>query len=362
MTMTRKNAVILNYTANTYHWGCYGTCVEIYDTLRERGYTVNWLDVRTTHAQAPRPATPKDFDDGKFASRFFQENKPIYHAVTEADVIVVNGEGTLHRINPAPVNLLYLMYACRKFLGKPVHLINHSFFPTGSEQAEDGADSLYRGIAATLTRIVPRETASAAVLQRLGLNATQGFDCLPRFIHRHRFTATPAPEGPLVLSGGVTLSQQGAAKMASALAPYAAAGRKVQFLTGAKSFPAREDATAFEAMRAVLPQLEWVDAPTMEAWLQTLAQASCLISARFHHTIAAATLGTPVISFPSNTPKVPAICAMFGIDAPLSLDAPDATETIRARLEQALGGQAPRARETTLQTILGLAENNFATL
>ena len=36
--MERKNCLLLNFTVDGYHWGCYGTSIELYDSLIERGY------------------------------------------------------------------------------------------------------------------------------------------------------------------------------------------------------------------------------------------------------------------------------------------------------------------------------------
>ncbi len=360
--MDKKNALILNFTANTYHWGCYGTASEIYLTLIDRGYLVNWLDVGTTHGLAPTPAKAKDFDDAQFARGFFDANKPVYHALRQADVVVVNGEGTLHRQHSGPLNLLYLMYAARRYLGKPVHLINHSFFPSGTDQPNAKIDPLYSAIAKKLTRVVPRETASAGVLRRLGLKFEQGFDCLPRFIARQAMPSATTTSGAIVLSGGVNLLPLTAKAIAQTVRQAAGDGRRICFLTGAKSSPAQEDVGAFAVMKEAIPDLEQVNATSMKMWLETIAQASCVVSARFHHTIAAAALGTPVVTFPSNTPKVGAICEMFGLNPPLQPNDPSFVEKIQGLVRDALDGRGLTITDATRQKILQLAENNFSTL
>ena len=40
-----KKATLLNFTADSYHWGCYGTSIEIYHTLLEKGFYVNTVSV-----------------------------------------------------------------------------------------------------------------------------------------------------------------------------------------------------------------------------------------------------------------------------------------------------------------------------
>jgi len=361
-SLERPTALILNFTGNVYHWGCHGTSSEIYQSLLERGYQVNWLDVRSTHALTPQPESEADFGSVAFVATFFKIHPNLEFALTDADVVVVNGEGTLHRSFRAPLNLLFLMHAARNIFGKPVHLINHSFFPSGGEALDPVADGLYGRVARTLTRVVPREPVSRSILARLGVNCTQGFDCLPRYLARHGFTGASRIEGPLLLSGGVNMNAETAGRVAAALRPHLGSGRRVSFLAGAKGYPAPEDAVIYEWMRASLPELEWQEARTMEAWLVAIASASCLVSGRFHHTIAAATLGTPAVTFPSNTPKTSAMCDLFGLDAPITYADPEFITKTTHAIDVALCGQARLATADALAAVLGYAENNFSGL
>ncbi len=358
-SLERPTALILNFTGNVYHWGCHGTSAEIYQSLLERGYQVNWLDVRSTHALTPQPEGEADFSSVAFVATFFKIHPNLEFALTDADVVVVNGEGTLHRSYRAPLNLLFLMHAARNIFGKPVYLINHSFFPSGGESIDPAADGLYGRVARTLTRVVPREPVSRGILARLGVDCAQGFDCLPRYIARHGFTGASRPEGPLLLSGGVNMNAETAARVAAAVRPHLSPGRRVCFLAGAKGYPAPEDAVIYEWMRTGLPELELLEARTMESWLTAIATASCLVSGRFHHTIAAATLGTPAVTFPSNTPKTSAMCGLFGLDAPIAYTDPEFVTKSTHAIDAALRGQAGLTSPETLAAVLGYAENNF---
>jgi polysaccharide pyruvyl transferase WcaK-like protein len=355
-----RSAVILNFTASTYHWGCYGTSMEILETLRERGYFVNWLTVETTHHAGPTPNDLASYEDPAFARGFFGANREILLALQHADVVVINGEGTLHRLGKGPRNLLYLAHAARRFLSKPVHLINHSFFPAGDEAPAEAADALYSLVARGLDHVVPREALSKAVLDRLGVASRQGFDCLPRFIARVG-TCRPAGAagGPILLSGGVTLDERSAERLGQALAAALPAQRPVRFLTGAKSAPAREDASVFAQIRSQLPRLELRTAVSVEAWLEEIAGAACLISARFHHSLAAASLGTPLISFPSNTPKVEAALSMLGLPEPLRIEANELGPELTGRVAAALAGEEGVAADGAVADVRELAAANF---
>lgn len=358
--MTRRIALLLNFTAPVYHWGCYGTSTELYLTLQERGYLVNWLDLRTTQSLEAAPRGVEDFASPTFATTFLKANKAVYHALTEADVIVVNGEGTLHRCSSAALNLLYLMHLAQRGLRKPVHLINHSLYPSGTEAPNAVADELYRRVVTGLTQIVPRETASAAILTRLGVASTQGFDCLPRFIARHGMSGRSDPSGPLVVTGGVNQSEPASRLIAEAIGAAIPTGsRRLIFLSGAKSLNAREDKTAHEVMRAVLPALEWLEAGSIETWLGAIAEASGLVSARFHHSLAAFALGTPAITFPSNTPKLNAVSQMLALDPPLRYDETDFPAQVTRSIERVLTGSWPVVTTSKREEMVRLAENNF---
>jgi polysaccharide pyruvyl transferase WcaK-like protein len=357
--LTQRVALILNFTGNAYHWGCHGTSAEIHRSVAELGHQVNWLDVRTTHALSP---TPRDWDEMRsagFRDAFFRRNPGVLHALTDADVVVVNGEGTLHGCHRAPMNLLALMHLASAALGKRVHLVNHSIYPGGGDQQAPEADDLYRNVILPLASVVPREPVSREVLRRLGREVPQGFDCLPRFLRRHRVRSLSDPRGPIVVSGGVNLPHQAAARIMAGVARHAATGRRVLFLTGAKGSPAGEDATIYHWMATRMPALEWVNSRNMAEWLLAISSASCLVSGRFHHTIAAATLGTPVIVFPSNTPKVPAMCSMFGLSPPIPYDDPDLTGRVAEGVHEALQGRAGLVSREKMDEILAAGARNF---
>lgn len=353
--------MVLNFTANTYHWGCYGTSLEIYETLVDLGYYVSFVSIRTTQSLTPRPQQPGDFNDPAFAKTFCKANPSLYAALDEADVVVVNGEGSLHHLAPGPLNLLFLMHLAKSYLGKPVHLINHSFFPGGGTEPSNAADALYRMIAGTLDRVVPREPASSAVLARLGVKHTQGFDCLPRYLRRlglerGRTTASVA------ISGGVNLSGAQAAQIAAAVGRITPDHRHL-FISGAKAYPAREDALIYTQMRAVLPSLELRNAASLEEWATVIAEAECLVSARFHHTIAAAALGTPIVLCPSNTPKTTGLCTMLKLPPPCVAAADsELRPVVQESLEEALAGKSRTVTAQTQAEILGLAAHNFTGL
>jgi len=144
------------------------------------------------------------------------------------------------------------------------------------------------------------------------------------------------------------------------LAPFQTSGTRLRFLTGAKAFVNTEDARIYEEMKRHCPALECVNALSMADWLNTLQNAACLVSARYHHTLAAASLGLPCVVFPSNTSKTNASLAMLGLDTMQSLD--QGAEAIQHLLNEALAQRLAPAESVKVEQVVALAKNNFLQL
>ena len=357
----RKNCFILNFTADSYHWGCFGTSMEIYESLLERGYYVNYRPVEDTHTPLVNvPTTLVDFDSESVARKFIQSNTQIVRAIKQADLVLCNGEGTMHHHNTGPWQLLYLMYFAKKYVNKRVFLVNHSSYPSGSLEASSQVDQLYSEVLRHLDYVASREIYSTQVLNRIGVKATQSFDCLPRYINRHGFKRGLVSDGPIVVSGGVSLTQEQANEIGAAIKPLIQKGGKAFYLAGAKNSPAGEDREHFKIMKNKIPSLQLFDAETIDEWLGMIASASLLVSARFHHTIAAASLLTPVVCMPSNSPKVDGVCEMLKLDSPIKPSEKAFRQTIRRAARERLGNANKTITEDTWKMMLTLGEVNFA--
>lgn len=357
--LDKKCALLLNFTANTYHWGCYGTSLELYETLIEKGYYINYISVTDIQNISPSPESINDFDDIEFANKFYKNNRSILTSAKDADVIISNGEGTLHGLEKPVLNLLYLMYSTRKYFNKPVFLINSSCYPTDGDPPSEPSSTLYGGVLRALNRVVVREARSAEILRDLGVKTKQGFDCLPRFIARRACRQSDANNGPLLLSGGVVMTGESAFTIASVISRSMKPGQTIRYLSGAKNALAPEDMGHAARMREAIPAMEIIVANSMSEWLDQINQASCLISGRFHHTLAAVALNTPIIAFPSNTPKITAICDMLGLSSPISYDAENFDALLEKRLKEVSQGESLRIPSTASRRMLELAARNF---
>jgi polysaccharide pyruvyl transferase WcaK-like protein len=355
-----KQAVLLNFTANTYHWGCYGTSIELWHSLVEYGYYVEMINVREVHLLEPTPQNIEDFDRPEFGIALLKSNQRIYHLLLSSDLVFVNGEGTLHGANRGAINLLYLMYIAKVNFKKPVHLVNGSFFPSDDGQPNLQLDELYGRVARKLDYVAPRETHSLSILHRLGIESTQGFDCLPRFINRHGRLNTHIFSHTIVVAGGVNLTKEQAHQFGKALARMEVSGVRLIFLTGAKAMVNSEDALIFETIQSACPSISLVNAQSMTQWLDVISHCACMVSARFHHTLAAISLGTPCLVFPSNTPKTNASMEMLSMQ--YILDIQNDLDQMVTLLHQALQKRISPVDLDHVGIAIKLAAKNFTGL
>ena len=97
--LNTKKALLINFTGDSYHWGCYGTSMEIYQSLLEQNYYVEIIPVFKTHSASPTVEKIEDFNSQNFFKDFCQSNQDLVQSMYQSDIIIVNGEGTLHRIS-----------------------------------------------------------------------------------------------------------------------------------------------------------------------------------------------------------------------------------------------------------------------
>jgi len=312
-------AVFFNNTAASYHWGCYGTSMAIYEALIDDGYSVVSFDVETTHqslGDAPYLACPKQIE--KFGQQLQAVNPMAFRAITDSDLIVINGEGTIHRFHQGPRVLLSIA----KFasgLGKRVHLINHSCFPSGgTEPAADDIEEFYKTCLNGIEKIVVRDIESSRNLDRLGIIHTVGFDCLPHYLRRH----PNIPEMPkAIVVGAASWWQQDQAKQFAVNLVESGvvnSGIPVIFLSGGFKRAPEEDELHFKCMKETITELRLTRPPSLGEWMGWIKSSHVLITGRFHHFIAAATVRAPVVYGSGNTPKTEAVAEMVG--APLGVE------------------------------------------
>lgn len=313
-------AVFLNNTASSYHWGCFATSMMLYNGLTDRGFSITSFDVETTHfgLGASAPSSAAEIDADAYLDQIRSANPMLLRAIEDCDLVVVNGEGTLHRFHNGPRALLSVMRMAKVRLGKRVHLVNHSCFPSGAgEPADSAVEEFYRECLAPLDRIVARDLISVEVYKRLGIKAEAGFDCLPLYHDRY---LKPLPKMPPRVLLGAASNWHG-----EAVDAFSSAFSKVRdglpakpvFLSGGFRREPPEDAVHYEAMRSRIPDLEIIRPSSISEWLGWIESSPLMITGRFHHLVSAAALRTPVVVMPGNTTKNDAMCDIFKMPTPI---------------------------------------------
>lgn len=361
----RRRVAFLNDTSAWYHWGCTCTSTAIHEELLDRGFEVESVPITEVYGCAETPASLVDFDCDAFFARFRAANERILEKLAACDIVIVNGEGTLHGTAEPVRNLLYLAYAAKTRFAKDVHIINHSAYPENAARISDPlANALYKTVYEVADFVAVREPVSAELLQALGVAVTQSFDCLPLYLARHY--PTPAKRRPdlVTVAGSVAWTNAALVALRRHLEELVSQGLKVRVLTGAKAYPAADDQAFVTALaRSAAEGWEVVEARSVEAWLDAIAEARLFVSGRFHHSIAAACLGTPFVALNSTTPKVEALMQMLGGEPPLSFADPRLADALAERTHAVL--DAPLAEEATgavLDRLVELARTNFAGL
>ena len=307
--LDRKKALLINFTADAYHWGCYGTSMEIYTTLIESGYFIETRSVYEVHTLKPTPQNNNEFYDNNFFKKYSEENQDLCRSISNSDVIVINAEGTLHGLAKGPINLLYLMLISKKYFKKVVHLINFSCFPNGDNTAPKDNTAIYIDVLKMLDNVVVREIFSENLLKEVGIKAMSGFDCLPRFLSRYNLTERTKSNECVLVSGGVRMPEEYVSFYVKFINWLYSKNIPVRFLVGAKSDPDNAEYKFWHYLKQTTKHkdMKLVDAKSFKSWADEFRSASFFFSARFHHTIAALSIGTPFAVLPSNTQKISAM-------------------------------------------------------
>lgn len=361
---TQATAMLINDTAYWYHWGCTGTSLALHEGLRGAGHVVDSLPIALVNRLGPLPSTAQDLDDDALFNQFREAHGGILQRMQAVSEIVINGEGSLHDLGRTARCLLYLAWIARRRLGKRTSIVNHSCFPSTEPGGSAAADALYAKVYRAMDYVAVREAGSARELARLGVDAAQVFDCLPLFIEAHPAPAPEQRERRVVLCGGVTQDAAMIDVLAAVADEILQHGYAIDVLIGANAFIAADDLQLVPALHQRLKGRYRLVATTSEQqWLDCIAGASLLVSGRFHHSIAAAFLGTPFAVMASNTLKIDGLIERLELPRDAvwitPADAIGATARVRSLLENPGPARVPAARLAALREMSRL---NFAKL
>lgn len=357
----RPLASLLNDTTYWYHWGCSATSLALHEGLRTAGYRVNSVPVTTFNALAPLPGSLEDFDDDAFYAAFCAANQELVDRIAACELVFINGEGSLHGFGHVALALLYTAYIAKRRLNKNTQIVNHSCYPRDQGVANgDLADAIYAKVYGALDFVAVREERSLQELARIGINATRSFDCLPLFVQQHPPAVRDASRS-VVIAGSVNVTPAFVDMMCLLAEKAIDLGYAVQVLVGANAYLAADDVLFVgELHQRLKGRYTLIDAHSEAEWLDSIAGAALLVSGRFHHTIAAASLGTPVLVASSNTAKIDGLLERLQLSAEdVWLDSGAAQQALE-KLQRVLQDESrARVTEDVMAALRELAAGNF---
>ncbi len=362
ITDASPTVLLLNDTTDWYHWGCTGTSTAIRAQLENLELAIESVAISLLNKITPLPDSIEKFDSEDFFQLFCKQNEQLIKSIANADIIVINGEGTLHGTGTQALRLLYLAYIARLAFGKPVHIVNHSCYPEDRDAITDTlSNALYKKVYQQVSSIAIREPVSAALLQQLGLPVIQSFDCLPLYIDAHTLPDRQRDPRHVVIAGSVSWNQDYLHMLANFINTLRPRGYRFTLLTGARAHAAVDDQRLSQALSNMdIDGLTTHEARSTREWLQVIADAALLLSGRFHHSIAAAFVGTPLIALDSNTPKVRGLMQMLGFPEPLNDSDPEIAGKLMERFEAVMQNPADWILDREQrQRLLQLSKANF---
>ena len=359
--------LLLNDTSDWYHWGCSCTSLALHQGFRERGFQVEGMPICRTANMLGLPDVD-NFDSDAAFDEFRKQQAGIVSAMEQADLLVLNGEGSLHGVNSTSLGLLYLATIAKQRLGKPVHIINHSCYPPGAELP--AVQQLYCSTYESMDTVAIREPRSLAVLNTLGIVAKGSFDCLPLFIEgvsnelESMSQLQNSCSRPVVIAGSVSWQQSlGEAYMAF-IHRLLELGHQVEVLYGASAYLAPDDILFIRALQFKFgKRLVYRCARSELEWLNIINNASVLVSGRFHYSIAAAFLNTPFVVCESNSTKIAGLLEMLEMPEALAAYSDSLSERLMAMVtERKDEPSAFLLKEKVREALLVAARNNFSGL
>ena len=342
---TSKKALILNFTAEWYHWGCSGTSFALLEQIQKLGYETCALSLITNLRYDEPPQSFEEFDLEERFQKFCKTNPLLKEEIQNCDVVVVNAEGTLHNIASPVLRLLYLIYIAKTKFTKNVQIINGSLYPTDFEKLEKHSleYKVYKHVLQNVDFLALREEKSYQNAEKLKMDPfrlRKSFDCLPLYIKNHYKRAKNPPKNRIVFTGSIEITtllhgkdetkkqaQEAFVQLIEYLQLMHDKGCEIICLFGSEGIRAKDDELLFHYLQSFgkiskdhpdSAPWKFIDAKSLTEWLNVIENATLFISGRFHHTIACLCLQTPFIVFESNTPKISAILEEFTLPGPLT--------------------------------------------
>jgi len=323
-------AVLLNDTRNDKHWGC----LTVIDAIEENCKS-NGIDLIAS--------SPVGHD---------WENDPAFmSALTAADFVLVNGEGTIHSNRPAGYRLLRAGPVA-KSLNKKSALINMTWQNNGPE---------FEALAREFDIISVRESESAKLLQSAQITCRIIPDLAMTLKHNVNTDRQGIGFTDNVLGASAFQIYKKMWEFEAELIPmfYGKSGWDGfvfflrRFITKSDLMKPRKIAFAIKAARADMRQQR----ANMSEFVNAVSEKSLIVTGRFHMMIYALATQTPFLVLNSNTHKNEATLRDSGLDMGrlVSIDQINADKL-------AWAGQWHAGEQQRLKTFLQDSQNNLSRL
>lgn len=222
-----------------------------------------------------------------------------------SDLIIVNGEGTLH---PQKQLRRWLPAICllQRRYPKPMWIVNTSISFRGSDQ-----EMMFDQFLRCASYIAVRDHYSYRELQEHGIACTQAADCafLTEPSSAEPILRTLGVKGPYaVLTGSIESKSWSMDILRSVVEHLRDKGLAVVFTSSTT-----QDELLYKKLHMDIPLVTHVDAD-YRVLMGLQAGAEILVGGRYHPTILAALTGTPFVALPSNTTKMDALMEVLGTE------------------------------------------------
>ena len=358
----------MNDTSLHYHWGCFLKSFAIKESLESSGHYIDTISTSLLYRLKNSPSLIENFKSVSSLNSFSKANPEIIEKIKNAEIVIINGEGTMHSLSNPVKSMLYIAYIAKVFFEKPVHIINASLFPNDFFLSKESEEKhFYNFVLEKVDSIAFRDIYSYELFSDFHHKSVLAFDILPIYIKNH-FQGDPPQsfEKIVVLSGSANmiLAPQRLDDLYNYVLELQKKGYSIIFLTGGSKKGAYDDQKIvdFFAEKPPLDHFKTLTASSADEWLESIKNATFVVTGRQSICIAAYVLKVPFIAFNSNTPKIEAFLKETNSAEPISLEDPDFLESLLEATEQLENNTPALATDQSINALLLRAKRNFSFL
>ncbi|MFC1937093.1 polysaccharide pyruvyl transferase family protein [Chloroflexota bacterium] len=363
----RKRITLINFPTEIYYnWGCKASCKGLRKIVEEK-YPGSILRTHPIHFELPNIRIPRDPEKWEpFISRLADLDWREFPDMKWADIVILDGEGSIHEFNDERTNdfaylKLLAIFAAKRLFGKQTMIVNHSL-DFQSETFKNIAQTVY----STCDYISVREQISQRKALSIGIHAELTGDSVFLLPERNISQAE--------LKEKFRVPDKYYCFFLSQLIDVAPdyLNQLCQNIWTTTKLPAVFFILS-QREKDVLQNIRDSDTPFQvidyfvepEDIIAVLKSASFSLSGRFHAAVFSTLANTPFIGFRANTHKIAGLVEMLGYQIPEMIfgetDISDIISAIKTIFENR-DNMKSDLRESVLKIKQMTMENNVAVL